>query len=61
MDEDIARSVFVGGLPRTDTEEGAEELREFLWEIFSEFGAENVNIVSGKGFAFVAVSLFNFA
>jgi hypothetical protein len=55
VDEDMARTIFVGGLPRTNTDEGAEELREFLWEIFSEFGADAVNIISGKGFAFVAV------
>ena len=33
IDEDVARSLFVGGLPRDDSEESSEEMRNFLWEV----------------------------
>jgi hypothetical protein len=46
-------SVFVGGLPRADTDETVGELKDLLWDIFAEFSPDDVNIIPGKGYGFI--------
>mmetsp|Transcript_8924 Transcript_8924/g.13403 ORF Transcript_8924/g.13403 Transcript_8924/m.13403 type:complete len:478 (-) Transcript_8924:84-1517(-) len=53
IDEDQARSLFVGGLPKSDT---AEDLEELLWDIFGEYDMEIINIIPSRGYAFLKMS-----
>lgn len=51
--EELARNIYVGGLPYTDNVEKLEDLRSFLLQIFEEFGADpdTIELPPGKGFA----------
>lgn len=51
VDETIAQSLYVGGLPKETSE---EYLRMVLEELFKDF-AHEINVVPAKGFAFVKV------
>lgn len=48
---DLALSVFVGGLPRSESDESV--LRDLLMEIFAEYSPDDVNVIPGKGYGFI--------
>lgn len=50
---DLSLSVFVGGLPRADTEETLNDLKTLLWELFGDYSPDDVNIIPGKGYGFI--------
>jgi RNA recognition motif-containing protein len=58
---DLALSVFVGGLPRGDTEESLNDIKNLLWEVFAEYTPDDVNIIPGKGYGFIRMPSAQYA
>lgn len=50
---DLALSVFVGGLPRADTDEAVNDIKDLLWEVFADYTPDDVNVIPGKGYGFI--------
>jgi len=54
-DPDLYRTIFVGGLPKVESQEEFGELNDFLWELFHDYGVDDIKFIQKKGFAFVKV------
>lgn len=56
--KELAKKVFIGGLPYTNNFEKLDDLRSFLLDIFDEYGPdpESLELPPNKGFALVKLS-----
>jgi hypothetical protein len=56
VDEKMARTVFVGGLPKTTS---SSDIYDVLTQLFENYNPQLINFIEKKGIAFVEVSICN--